>query len=81
MRGLERSQSTVATSMLFLHATKVVHFELLEMEKRDWPDALTTSELEILELPQEILSWIDGRLMGRRFASLVMSMEGRTGED
>ena len=32
MRGLERSQLTVATSMLFLHETKVVDLELLEME-------------------------------------------------
>ena len=32
MRGLERSQLTVATSMLLLHETKVVDLELLEIE-------------------------------------------------
>jgi hypothetical protein len=32
MRGLERSQLTLATSTLSLHETKVVRLELLEME-------------------------------------------------
>ncbi len=32
MRGLERSHSTVATSTLSLHETKVVRLELLEIE-------------------------------------------------
>ena len=61
IRGLERFHSTVATSASFLHATTVVRFELLEMEKRDWPDALTTTELTMLDLPRAIVSLTDGR--------------------
>ena len=49
---------TVATSALSLHENKVVCFELLEMEQRDWPAGLTTTELRILE---GNLSLSDGR--------------------
>lgn len=40
---------------------KVVRFELLEMVKRDWPAASKTTELRILDLPEGILNFTDGR--------------------
>ena len=38
-----------------------MRFELLEIEKRDCPDALTTTELTMLDLPRAIVSLTDGR--------------------
>jgi hypothetical protein len=80
MRGLERSQLTVATSALFLHEMSVVHFELLEMEYRDRPAVSTTVALTIFEPLLEILSPMDGRLVWRG-GSTSVALKGVGGGD
>jgi len=61
IRGDGLSHSTVAILTSPLLETKVVRFEVLEIEKRDWPAASTTTELRMSEAPG-ILSLMDRRL-------------------
>ena len=61
MRGLERSQLTVATSVLSLCEDIFVPFELLEMVYRCRPARSTTVELTIFAPLFENVSSIEGR--------------------
>src|SRR5882672_10953476 len=70
IRGDGRSHSMVATLTSLLLETKTVRFEVLEMEKRDWPAASTTTELTMSEAPG-ILSLMDGRLRSVRLVTLT----------
>ena len=66
---------------MFWQATKVVRFELLEMVKRDWPAASTTTELRIFDLPQGRLNLTDGRSLRCAVTVLTRVAVGEAGGD
>jgi len=60
--------------------TKIVRFEVLEREKRDWPAASTTTELRVLEAPG-ILILMDGRLRLVRLVVTLMRVDLAAGDE
>ena len=75
MRGLERSQSMVATSVPFLCESSVLRLPLLEMVYSGRPAGSITTALRMLAPCLEILSSIEGR-SSERGASTNVALKG-----
>ena len=79
MRGLERSQSMVATSVPFLCESSVLRLPLLEMVYSGRPAGSITTALRMLAPCLEILSSIEGRSSERGCLDQCRTQGGRRG--